>query len=151
VVGRIMAVPRDVTAREELGPGEAVAVGARQTVNMGGAVLRALKGFVTREVSVSQLGGPIAIARASTAAARSGVADFFTLLAFLSINIAIFNLLPVPILDGGQVLLNIAEAAKGSPFSERTREGIMRFGLLLIALIFVVAMFNDTGLARVFG
>ena len=108
-------------------------------------------GFVTREVSVSQLGGPIAIGRAATAAARSGVAEFLTLLAFLSVNVAVFNLLPVPILDGGQVLLNIAEAAKGSPFSDRTREAILRFGLLLIGLIFVVAMFNDTGLARVFG
>jgi regulator of sigma E protease len=118
---------------------------------MGGAVLRALRGFVTRDVPVSQLGGPIAIARAATSAARNGVAEFFTLLAFLSINVAIFNLLPVPILDGGQVLLTIAEAAKGSPFSDRTRDTILRFGLVLIGLIFVVAMFNDTGLARVFG
>jgi regulator of sigma E protease len=151
VVGRIMAIPRDVTAREALGPREAVRAGAQQTWNMAGLVLRALRGFATREVSVGQLGGPIAIARASVAAARSGVADFFGLLAFLSINVAIFNLLPVPILDGGQILLNIAEAAKGSPFSDRTREAILKFGLVLIGLIFAVAMFNDTGLARVFG
>jgi regulator of sigma E protease len=151
VVGRIMVVPRVERTTEPLGVGEAVSAGARTTWAMAGAVLGALKGFATGEVSVRQLGGPIAIGRASAAAARTGIAEFFQLLAFLSINIAVFNLLPVPILDGGQVLLNIAEAAKGSPFSDRTREAILRFGLLLIGLIFVVAMFNDTGLSRVFG
>ena len=151
MVGRIMAVPRDATEREPLTFAEATRAGAQQTVSMAGAVWRALKGFATRETSVRQLGGPIAIFRASTVAARNGVAEFFTLLAFLSVNVAIFNMLPVPVLDGGQVLLTIAEAAKGSPFSDRTREAILRFGLLLIGLIFVVAMFNDTGLSRVFG
>jgi regulator of sigma E protease len=150
-VGRIMAVPRDATAREPLAFGEAVQAGSRQTWAMVGGVANALRGLVTREVSVRQLGGPIAIVRASTTAARNGVAEFFTLLAFLSVNVAVFNLLPVPILDGGQVLLNIAEAAKGSPFSDRTREAILRFGLVLIGLLFFVAMFNDTGLSRVFG
>jgi regulator of sigma E protease len=150
-VGRIMAIPRDATAREPLTLGESVQAGSRQTWAMAGAVVTALRGLVTREVSVRQLGGPIAIVRASTAAARNGVAEFFTLLAFLSVNVAVFNLLPVPILDGGQVLLNIAEAAKGSPFSDRTREAILRFGLVLIGLLFFVAMFNDTGLSRVFG
>jgi regulator of sigma E protease len=151
VVGRIIAMPRVASTRESLSAAEAVRAGGRQTVFMSGAVLRALKGFVTRETSVSQLGGPIAIFRASTVAARNGVAEFFSLLALLSVNVAIFNLLPVPVLDGGQVLLNIAEAAKGSPFSDRTREAILRLGLVLIGLIFVVAMFNDTGLSRVFG
>ena len=151
MVGRIMAVPRDVSTRESLTLGDATRAGARQTASMAGAVTDALKGFVTRETSVSQLGGPIAIFRASTVAARNGVAEFFSLLAFLSINVAIFNLLPVPVLDGGQVLLTIAEAAKGSPFSDRTREAILRLGIVLIGLIFVVAMFNDTGLSRMFG
>lgn len=151
VIGRMMAIPRDATTREPLSGGAAVRSGARQTWAMITSVTRALGGFFTGEVSVRQLGGPIAIGKASVSAARSGVAEFFTLLAFLSVNIAIFNLLPVPVLDGGQVVLNIVEAAKGSPFSDRTREAILRVGILLIGLIFVVAMFNDTGLARVFG
>jgi len=53
------------------------------------------------------------------------------------------NLLPIPILDGGQIVMNIAEAVKGSPFSSRTRENIMRVGLLAIGLLFVVVTFND--------
>ena len=53
------------------------------------------------------------------------------------------NLLPIPILDGGQILINIAESVKGSPLSERTREYILRIGLAAILLIFAMSTFND--------
>jgi regulator of sigma E protease len=61
--------------------------------------------------------------------------------------------LPIPILDGGQILINVVESAKGSPFSMRTREYILRFGLAAIALLFIVVMFNDTrgGITKLFG
>ncbi len=55
-----------------------------------------------------------------------------------------FNLLPIPILDGGQIMINLLESAKGSPFSMRTREYILRFGLVAIGLLFVIVMYNDT-------
>jgi regulator of sigma E protease len=86
-------------------------------------------------------------------AARNGLDNLFYLIALLSINVAVLNLLPIPILDGGQILLNVVESAKGSPFSLRTREYILRFGLAAIALLFIVVMFNDTreGFAKLFG
>jgi regulator of sigma E protease len=105
----------------------------------------------TGQVALSQLGGPIAITRASVDAARRGPQWLLALVAFLSINVAVFNLLPVPILDGGQILLNVVEAAKGSAFSTRTREYILRAGLLAIALLFALVLFNDLGLRRLFG
>jgi regulator of sigma E protease len=77
------------------------------------------------------------------AAAKSGWDNVFYLLAFLSINVAVLNLLPIPILDGGQIVLNIVESAKGSAFSLRTREYILRAGLVAIALLFALVMFND--------
>ena len=70
-------------------------------------------------------------------------AALLLLIAFLSINVAVLNLLPVPILDGGQILLNVLETAKGSAFSTRTREYILRAGLVAIALLFALVMFND--------
>ncbi len=76
-------------------------------------------------------------------AARYGLETLLGLIALLSINVAVLNMLPVPILDGGQILLNMLEAAKGSAFSERTREYILRAGLVAIALLFVLVMFND--------
>ena len=104
-------------------------------------------------MSVKQLGGPIAITRASVSAARNGVAELFNLIALLSINVAVLNLLPIPILDGGQILINVLESAKGSPFSMRTREYILRFGLIAIALLFAIVMYNDTRAAfgKLFG
>ena len=61
-------------------------------------------------------------------------------------------MLPVPILDGGQILLNVLEAAKGSAFSAQTREYILRAGLVAIALLFALVMFNDIkGLLQRFG
>jgi len=102
-----------------------------------------VQGLLTREISVRQLGGPIAITQASVTAARGGLEQLFYLIAFLSINVAVLNLLPIPILDGGQILINVLESVNGSPFSLRTREYILRFGLLAIALLFALVMFND--------
>ncbi len=104
-----------------------------------------------REGVVAQLGGPIAIAKSSVQAAQNGAVVLFELIAFLSINVAVLNMLPIPILDGGQILLNIVESVKGRAFSARTREYILRAGLLAIALLFALVMFNDLGLRKLFG
>ncbi len=96
-----------------------------------------------RRVSFKQLGGPIAIARASVTAARNGLEQLLLLVAFLSVNIAVLNLLPIPILDGGQIVLNVLETIKGGAFSMQTREYILRVGLVFIGLLFVTVMWND--------
>ena len=142
-VGRIGAAARDVSTREPVGVGEAVVAGWRATWFDAGRIVRVVQGLLTREISVRQLGGPIAITQASVTAARGGLEQLFYLIAFLSINVAVLNLLPIPILDGGQIVINVIESAKGSPFSLQTREYILRFGLLAIALLFALVMFND--------
>jgi regulator of sigma E protease len=130
-------------AREQVSVGEAAVAGWQSTWAMGTAVIRVVGGLVTGKVSVSQLGGPITIGRVSVEAAKSGLEALWSLIAFLSINVAVLNLLPIPILDGGQILINVAEGIKGSAFSMRTREYIMRAGLVAIALLFALVMFND--------
>jgi regulator of sigma E protease len=112
------------------------------TLDNGGRIFSAL-GALVHGVGVSELGGPIAIAQVSVQAARNGVETLLLLIALISINVAVFNLLPIPILDGGQIVLNIAETIKGSAFSTRTRERILKGGLLIIGLLFVTVMFND--------
>ncbi len=153
VVGKIGAAPHDPVSRQPVGIAEAFASGARATWMTAVSIVGFVKKLFTGELSVRNLGGPIAITKASVQAARSGIEQLFWLIAFLSVNVAILNLLPIPILDGGQMLMNLIESAKGSPFSVRTREYILRFGLLAIALIFVMVMYNDTRdvLARLFG
>ena len=148
-VGKIGAFPVDITQREPVTFAEGISLGARTTWFMGTSIVGTVRDLLTRRVSIDQLGGPIAITRASVNAARSGLESLFYLIALLSVNVAILNLLPIPILDGGQVLINILESLRGNPFSMRTREYILRGGLLVILLLFVLLMFNDTrGLFR---
>jgi len=152
VVGRMGAAPRVQLAREHLSFSQAVADGWRETWRKAGGIVQIVHGLFSGEVSTSQLGGPIRIAEVSVQAAQGGLETLLSLIAFLSINVAVLNLLPVPILDGGQILLNILETAKGSAFSARTREYILRAGLLAIALLFALVMFNDIkGLLQRFG
>jgi regulator of sigma E protease len=152
-VGKIGAGARDPSIRQTQGFGSALTWGLERTRLNATAVFKILHDIGAGSVSVKELGGPIAITRASVSAARTGVDELFYLIALLSINVAVLNLLPIPILDGGQILINILESAKGSPFSMRTREYILRFGLFAIALLFVIVMYNDTraGFAAVFG
>ena len=155
-VGRIGATPADFTSRQPISAANALREGAQQTWNAASKIVDIVHGLVTREVSVSQLGGAIAITRASVAAAQSGFESLIYLIALLNVNVAILNLLPIPILDGGQILINIAESLKGSPFSARTREYILRVGLVAILLIFAVSTYNDVwglkdAVVRLFG
>lgn len=142
-IGRIGAMPQAREVRERLPLGEAIVNGWQATWLMGGAVIKVVGGLFSGQVSVNQLGGPIQIARVSFQAAQSGWEQLLSLLAFLSINIAVLNMLPIPLLDGGQIVLRILERVKGSEFSARSQEMIMRVGVLAIALLFALVMFND--------
>ncbi len=142
-VGRIGAYPKERYERDKLGIVAAGAAGWNATWAMAGSVVGVVGGLVRGSISVKNLGGPVAIARTSVAAARTGFESVWALIAFLSINLAILNLLPIPILDGGQVLMTLVESAKGSPFSPRVRENVMRVGLAAIVALFAVVMFND--------
>lgn len=142
-VGRIGAGPVQRMNSEPVSLGAAVVAGWHATWNMGGQVIGVLGGLFRGTVSVKSLGGPIAIARVSVQAAQTGLEPLFSLIAFLSINLAVLNLLPIPILDGGQVLITVAEGVRGRPLSDRVRDVLMKIGLALIATLFVFVMFND--------
>lgn len=142
-VGRIGMGAVNRTISEDVGLGESVVLGWRTTWAMAGAVTGVLGGLVQGTVGVETLGGPIAIARTSVEAAKTGFESLLTLIAFLSINLAVLNLLPVPILDGGQIIVTLAEGVRGRPFTIRTRENLMKAGVAVILLLFSVVMFND--------
>lgn len=142
-VGRIGAAVADFTTRQPLGVVDGIKAGARQTWFSSTQIVDVVRKLFTRQISVKELGGPIAITRASVAAGQNGMFGLFLLVALLSVNVAVLNLLPIPILDGGQILINVAEAVKGSAFSARTREYILRVGLVAILLIFAMSTYND--------
>jgi len=117
--------------------------GTQTTADMGTLIFSSLRRLATRDVPVSDLGGPVAIMQQSVQAAKEGADSLFGLIALISINLAIFNLLPIPILDGGQIVVQLLEAAIRRPLSDRAREWVAGAGLVLIVLLFVTVTFND--------
>jgi regulator of sigma E protease len=142
-VGRIGVAPRATPAREDVPFGEAVVAGWDATWGMAGSVINVLGGLLRGSVSVSQLGGPVEIARTSVVAAQSGVENLWALIAFLSINLAVLNLLPIPLLDGGQIVLQLAEGIWRRPFPPMVKEWYARIGLVAILMLFLTVTFND--------
>ena len=102
-----------------------------------------LKSMLFGRVSADNLGGPIMIAVVSHTMAELGPVKFFFFLCILSINLALINVLPIPLLDGGHLLFLLIEKIKGSPVSERVMSYSQLVGLVLIATLFVYVIFND--------
>ncbi len=142
-VGRIGIQVRASTVNEKLSLVGAMTAGGDATWRMTKSVAAVLGGLATGQVSAKNLGGPIQIARTSVQAAKSGPETLWSLIAFLSLNIAILNLVPIPVLDGGQILIVLAERVKGSAFSGRVREGFARVGVFAVLALIVLVTFND--------
>ncbi len=123
--------------------GEAFLLSLDQTWDVTNKVAAMLYKFVTGGVPLDNLGGPITFFRVAAMAAEQGVMVYLQLLAVLSINLALFNLLPIPILDGGHLLFCLIEAVKRKPVSLRVREQSMMVGMVLLLALFVLAMAND--------
>ncbi len=105
--------------------------------------LRGLGKIVTGEVSRKQVAGPIGIAQIAGNAFERGWETYLSTLILISINLGILNLLPIPILDGGQALLFLAEGVKRSPLSLRTRMVFQQIGLTVLMLLMGMAFWND--------
>lgn len=100
--------------------------------------------FFVGRGDVEQLGGPVKVAKVSGEVATLGIVALINLMALLSLNIGIFNLLPIPMLDGGHLLYYFAEAVRGRPLSMRVQEIGFRFGFALVMALMVFTLFNDT-------
>jgi regulator of sigma E protease len=105
--------------------------------------------MLTGQVSLKNLSGPLSIAQFAGESAEAGVASFFSFLVLISLSLGFLNLLPIPILDGGQILFQAIEWLKGSPLSDRAQAFGQQVGIALLLLLMGVALFND--LARQFG
>jgi regulator of sigma E protease len=132
------------SARMGIGPIDALADGVDYTKTIIVQTFQVLGGLLTGKGSPKQLGGPIMIAQASVQTAQSGGLEaVLMLLALISVNIAVLNLLPVPVLDGGQVLLAILETVRGKPLGEKAKGVIMYAGVGLVLLLLITTTFND--------
>jgi regulator of sigma E protease len=135
--------------RIRVGLGGAVVGGVEATVSDAGLILFALRELVLGRMSASELGGPVLIGQISGQTARLGLVAFLSFMALFSINLAILNLLPIPVLDGGQLVFLLAEGIRGKPLSMGLRLRLTQFGLVILVGLMLLAMTND--LRRVFG
>ncbi len=99
--------------------------------------------MITGHVSASQVGGPLTIARMAGQSAQAGLEPFIDTLALVSLSLAILNLLPVPLLDGGHLMYHAAELLTGRPVSATVEAVGMRLGLLFLAGLMALALYND--------
>ncbi|TAK39505.1 MAG: RIP metalloprotease RseP [Lysobacteraceae bacterium] len=133
----------DHDATLEHGPVAALPAALRETWKLTGDSVAMIGRLLTGRASVENVSGPITIARYANASANLGPAWFLNFLALLSLSLAIINLLPIPVLDGGHLLYYLIELVKGSPLSERAMAAGQYIGLALLAGLMGLAFYND--------
>ena len=149
VVGKVGAGPLIEPRHVRYGLPGAVREATRQAWADAGLVVFAVKGLITRDVSPRELGGPIFIAQLSGQLAQLGLEPLLRFIALFSINLAVLNLLPIPVLDGGRLLFLLVEGIRGRPLSRTLRMRLSQVGVALLLAIMLLALTNDV--LRLFG
>lgn len=149
-VGRIGAGPQvtaelwdPVRTEQRFGPVSAVGQAVGETWRMSTLTVTMMGRMILGQVSVKNISGPINIAQAAGFTAAAGLIAFLSFLAIVSISLGIINLLPIPLLDGGQIVYQCVEVAKGSPVSERAQLIGQQVGILLLLMLMTFAFYND--------
>ncbi|MDR3154370.1 MAG: RIP metalloprotease RseP [Deltaproteobacteria bacterium] len=135
--------PEAEIIREAVGPVRALGLGALEAFRMAELTVMSVVKLVQHKISSKVMGGPIMIAEIAGKKAREGMADFVWLMCFISVNLAILNLLPLPVLDGGQFLIFLIEAVKRSPISLKAREITQWAGMTCLAALMILVFYND--------
>jgi regulator of sigma E protease len=127
----------------EPGPFEAVRLSVKQNWDWSALIFQTLAGLVTRDTSVKQLMGPVAIADLSGTAAEQGWIPLFTLMAMISLNLGLLNLMPIPVLDGGHIAILALEGVSRRDFSIKVKEKMLLAGFVLLLMLMVTVIYND--------
>jgi regulator of sigma E protease len=123
--------------------GRALQESIRNNIRNATMIYDYLGGVIQRRLSPKQFEGPVGIARMASQAAKQGPADFLGLMAMVSLNLAIFNLLPIPVLDGGMILVLLIEMIRRKDLSLQLKERILHVGLAFLLLLVVFTLYND--------
>jgi regulator of sigma E protease len=149
-IGRIGAAPQvspelieQYRAVVSYGPVKAMWTGITETWRMSVLTLRMLGKMLVGEVSLENLSGPITIATYAGYTASIGLTTFLSFLAIVSISLGVLNLLPIPILDGGHLLMYVIEGIKGKALSEEVQAKMQQFGMVILAMLMMLAFYND--------
>jgi len=143
IVGKIGVVAAGVYRVERANPVKALLRGFAYTYRMVYLTIVGIIKILQRVVPAKSVGGPILIVQMASQQVKAGMVSFFTFMAFISINLGVINLFPIPILDGGHLLFFGIEAVRRKPLSTRTRELAQQLGLIIIIVIMALAFYND--------
>lgn len=145
-VGRLGVGPNSANVGYvRVDPASAFSMAVNRSMAMSAQIFTYLGGVVTGSQSADDVGGPIRIAQMSGEMAQAGLFEVVFFMAVLSLNLALINLLPIPMLDGGHLVFLALEALRGRPMGPRIQEYSFRFGLILVLLVLVFATWNDLG------
>jgi len=146
-IGAYQHIPEEIrqqlVTRVEYSPLAAVGKAVEKTWDMSSLTLRVLWKMVTGEANLANISGPITIATYAGVTASIGLVSFLAFLAVISVSLGVLNLLPIPMLDGGHLFYYLVEWIKGSAVSEATQMVGQRVGIALLALVMIVAFYND--------
>ena len=127
----------------KLGPAQAIYHAVNEVYYVSILSLKYVAGMIMGKADTSQLGGPIRIAKISGQVAEFGILAFISMMAYISISLGLVNLFPIPMLDGGHLMLYAFEKILGRPLSQKTQEGFFRIGLFLLLSLMFFTTFND--------
>ncbi len=144
-----MKLPPSMVVHKDLSVGAALVSATDDAWNLTAAQAKLMGRMVLGQVSVKNLSSPLGIAQYAGESAHAGPQSFLAFLVLISLVLALLNLLPIPLLDGGQIVFQAAEWIKGKPLSERTQIFGQQIGIALLVLLLSVALFNDV--SRQFG
>ncbi len=142
-VGKIGVRPAEPVVHRPLSLLQSLAAGWRETLSASTKIVRTVQGLLSARISSREVGGPIMIGQVAAQAAQLGMEWFLSFMGLVSVNLAVLNLLPIPILDGGQFLFLLAEGVLRRPLSYKIRERLTVVGLVLIVMLMVLAFKND--------
>ena len=133
----------DETVSVKPGAVEAVNLSVKKNVEYAGLIFQTLWGLVTRQTSPRQLMGPLAIAQLSGESAQLGWIALFSLMASISLNLGLLNLMPIPVLDGGHIFIMALEGLARRDFSVRIKEKMLLAGFVVLMMLMVTVIYND--------
>lgn len=142
-VGKIGIAHTAVSEIEQFGFFKSFAKSVEDNIRLIGLVIGFIKGLITGEASTRQMGGPLEIANISYTAFRAGLLALMSFIAFISLQLGIINLFPIPVLDGGQILVLALEGLFRRDFSLKVKQIIMQIGFAIFIFLIVFVILND--------
>ena len=143
IVGIKLGANNNEINHVKLGPAQAIYHAVNEVYYVSISSLKYVGGMIIGKADTSQLGGPIRIAKISGQVAEFGILAFISMMAYISISLGLVNLFPIPMLDGGHLMLYTFEKILGRPLSQKTQEGFFRIGLFLLLSLMFFTTFND--------